>query len=504
MNLSIKGDLLSRDKVLKKIWQSCEIFRGITMSEMYQNYIFAMFFLKYLSDVQDDAINEAGQKKLDSAKGVVKLPRRFGFSVSDACSFNYVFVNRHSNEIGSIINTALRGIASDNPEALGGIFDHIDFDDKLIRGTPREMNVRLCRLIELFSDIDLRPSKLMDNDFISICSDYLAEKFSENAIKQGGEFHTPPGIAELLSGIVMPKQGDSVYDPSCGSGSLLIHLARHASSNSVSFNGYESRFNVGVLCKLNMILHGINNPNILFGNLTFPQQAMKAMFDQKFDKIVANLVFMLHRSREVAPEPDPSNKNQKWVACRLPRRAEDLPDSVSRIVESLAENGAAAVIVPQGILFRAGPVELQLRERLLKQNIIDAIISLPPRIFSSTAIPTSIIVIKKGRADRDVFVIDASKDCESGKRQNRVGYSDVTRIVKYYNTRETIEGYSALVNAEEIERNGFNLTTSRYIKVSEREQLTDLLVAQKEIELLEGELGVISKKIKSCLKLLRS
>lgn len=485
----------------KKLWSACDTFRGAVSSTQYQNYILAFLFLKYISDVHEEAIDRLRAQYGDDIERIKRRLERERFVFPDHCTFRHVFENRGKDNVGEIINQALRGIAQANPKKLGGVFGDIDFNSESILGRPAEKNARLRDLIGLFKDIDLRPSIVGSEDIVGNSYEYLIARFAEDAGQKGGEFYTPAGVAELLAEIVEPADGDTIYDPTCGSGSLLIRTAHQVKSKNYSIYGQESNASTWALCKMNMFLHGIDNATIERGDTIRGPIFLEGTAVRKFHKLVANPPFSLDKWGHDEASADPYKRFKKWGA--LPPKSKGDYAFIIHMVESLLEGGTAAVVVPHGVLFR-GASEGRLREGLIKQNLIHAVVGLPPNLFYGTGIAAAIIVFKKGRKEKDILFIDASHEFEPGKRQNRLridgAESDVMRIIDCYRSRKAMEKYSALIQPQEIEENEFNLNISRYIQTFSEEAQVDIDAVQAEILSLESELARTREEMGRFLK----
>ncbi len=489
-----------QEKINKKLWSACDTFRGAIPSNQYQNYILTFLFLKYVSDVHQEAYEKLKDQYGKDDERIKRRLERERFVLPDHCSFNFVFENKNKDNIGEIINQALRGIAQANPKKLGQVFGDIDFNSEANLGRPAEKNARLRDLINLFHDIDLRPSVIGDQDIVGNSYEYLIAKFAEDGGQKGGEFYTPAGVAQLLAELIEPKDGETIYDPTCGSGSLLVRAANLVKSKNFSIYGQESNSATYALCKMNMFLHGIDNANIERGDTIRGPIFLEGNSVKKFNKVVANPPFSLDKWGYEEAEVDPYGRFKKRD---LPPKTKGDYAFIIHMVESLLEGGTAAVVVPHGVLFR-GASEGRIRESFIKENLIDAVIGLPSNLFYGTGIPAAILVLKKGRKNKDILFIDASRDFEPGKRQNKLRMdgpnADIPRIFECYKKRKNVDKYAAVVSVKDVEANEFNLNISRYVDTFEEEAEVDINAVQKEINQLEKELSVVQAKMKGYLK----
>lgn len=486
----------TKETVENIVWKACDTFRGSIDSSLYKDYILSMLFVKYLSDFAKEKI-----KELESKYSGDKLKRRLermNYKISKDASFEYLLKNKEAPNIGEIINTALRKIEKDNPQKFDGIFNNIDFNDSNKFGETKTRNAILKHLLEDFSDseLDLSPSALQNNDVMGDAYEYLISNFASDAGKKGGEFFTPPEVSTLIAKIVSDRTGVKIYDPTCGSGSLLIKVNKEIGRENCTIYGQEKNSQTFALCRMNMYLHEIGDEaKIEWGDtIKEPKFTDKGELS-KFDIVVANPPFSLDKWGEEIALNDKYNRFEFGVP---PKSKGDLA-FLLHMINSMKENGITAVVMPHGVLFREAG-EGFIREKIIENNLIDTIIGLPPNLFYGTSIPACIIVLKNNRKNKDIFFIDASEEYDKGKRQNKLREEDISKILTAYRKRKDILKYCRAVSFEEIKANNYNLNISRYLISAEEKSDINLNTLKREIDNLETEREKLRNSINNIFK----
>lgn len=486
----------TKETVENIVWKACDTFRGSIDSSLYKDYILSMLFVKYLSDFAKEKI-----KELESKYSGDKLKRRLermNYKISKDASFEYLLKNKEAPNIGEIINTALRKIEKDNPQKFDGIFNNIDFNDSNKFGETKTRNAILKHLLEDFSDseLDLSPSALQNNDVMGDAYEYLISNFASDAGKKGGEFFTPPEVSTLIAKIVSDRTGVKIYDPTCGSGSLLIKVNKEIGRENCTIYGQEKNSQTFALCRMNMYLHEIGDEaKIEWGDtIKEPKFTDKGELS-KFDIVVANPPFSLDKWGEEIALNDKYNRFEFGVP---PKSKGDLA-FLLHMINSMKENGITAVVMPHGVLFREAG-EGFIREKIIENNLIDTIIGLPPNLFYGTSIPACIIVLKNNRKNKDIFFIDASEEYDKGKRQNKLREEDISKILTAYRKRKDILKYCRAVSFEEIKANNYNLNISRYLISAEEKSDINLNTLKREIDNLEAEREKLRNSINNIFK----
>lgn len=487
----------TQDTINNIVWKACDTFRGTMDSSDYKDYILTMLFVKYLSDFYKEKLENFTEKYKGNKDRIKVALNQEIFKLDEKCSFDYLLSQKDAPNLGEIINIALDKIEEDNAEKLSGIFRSIDFNNKNILGDTKERNALLKNLLEDFSDkrLDLRPSKLVGNDIIGDAYEYLIAHFAGSAGKKGGEFYTPSGVSTLLAKLVNPKDGDKIYDPTCGSGSLLIKVSKELNSPNFRLYGQEKNSQTVALCKMNLFLHDVNDSVILWGDTIRNPLHLENGSLKTFDIVVANPPFSLDKWGQEEAKSDLFHR----FDLGIPPKSKGDYAFVLHMINSLSSCGTMGVILPHGVLFRASS-EGKIRKSLIELNLLDAVIGLPTNLFYGTSIPACILIFKKDRKNSDVFFIDASKDYEKDKNQNILLDTQISKIVSAYKNRENIDKYAYKASFDEIRENDFNLNIPRYVDTYEEEEPIDIKVTKDEISRLENELKIAENKISSYLK----
>ncbi len=479
-------------------WRACDTFRGVVDAENYRNYILVMLFWKYMSDVWRDH-RDAYMKeyKGDQARVARRLARE-RFQLPDGCDFDSLYAHRNEPDIGERMNVALAGIEEANKAKLEGVFREVDFNSESKLGQTRDRNARLKLLLQDFADprLDLRPSVVGEEDIIGNVYEYLLERFASDAGKKAGEFYTPGMVSKLLALLLSPKKGNTICDPTTGSGSLLIKVGRQADKRDFALFGQESNGTTHALCRMNMFLHGMDSFRIEWGDTLRNPRLIEGDQLMKFDIVVANMPFSLDKWGQEDAAKDPFHRFHRG----LPPKSKGDWAFISHMIETAREGtGKVGVVVPHGVLFR-GAAEGKIRQRMIEENLLEAVIGLPANLFFGTGIPAAILLFNKGKTHGDVLFIDASREYKEAKNQNVLTDEHVQKIVDTYRAFETVDKYAFRATPQEIADNDFNLNIPRYVDTFEEEAEIDLAGIQSEITRLESELAATRKKMHGFLE----
>jgi type I restriction enzyme M protein len=489
--------VINQSEINAVAWKACDTFRGVVDPAEYKNYILVFLFLKYLSDVWKDRREQYEREFGGDQERVRRRLARERFILPDGCDYDTIYSKRNEPNIGEIINMALEGIEEANKAKLEGVFRNIDFNSEANLGETRDRNKRLKHLIEDFANtkLDLRPSRIGNQDVIGNTYEYLISRFASDAGKKGGEFYTPAEVAVLLAKLIRPKSGDRICDPACGSGSLLIRVADEVSDHNFSLYGQESNGSTWALCRMNMFLHGKDSARIEWGDSLNNPKLIEGDSLMKFDVVVANPPFSLDKW---GAESASADKYQRFHRGVPPKSKADY-SFISHMVEaSVKDTGKVGVIVPHGVLFRGG-AEGKIRRQLIEENLLEAVIGLPSNLFFGTGIPAAILIFNRGKSTTDVLFIDASNEFEQGKNQNKLRTQDIDRIVRTYTEFQTVERYAYRAKVEEVQGNDFNLNIPRYVDTFEDEAELDIKAIQGEIVTLEKQLSEVRTEMKKHL-----
>lgn len=479
------------------VWSACDTFRGTLNPDGYKDYILSMLFIKYLSDFYKEKKAQLLERYNGDESRVQRALEREKFTLDDRCTFDYLVANKDKDNLGEIINMALNRIEEDNPLKLDGIFRGVDFNDKKNLGDTKDRNSILKNLLTDFNNpkLDLSPSKLEGNDVIGDSYEYLISNFASDSGKKGGEFFTPSQVSSLLAKLVQAKEGDTIYDPTCGSGSLLIKAAREVGSPNFALYGQERNSTTHSLCRMNMFLHDINDADIRLGDTIRSPQLKENDKLKKFDVVVANPPFSLDKWGH----DDVGSDVYHRFDFGIPPKSKGDYAFIQHMLASLNEKGRMAVVVPHGVLFR-GAAEGKIREKILENNLLDAVIGLPSNLFYGTSIPACVMVFKKQKDSNDVLFIDASNHFEKGKNQNKLTDAHVQKIVDVYNQRINVEKYSHVASLEEIKENDYNLNIPRYVDTFEEEEQVDIEATKQAIAELEAKRTELQQKMTAYLR----
>lgn len=527
------------EDIKNALWAGANTFRDNIDASNYKDYVLSMLFVKYLSDTFDESVENLKKdyEGIRLERQIANLP----FVLKEEYTFNYLLKNKYAVDIGSKISEALTGIESSNA-ILSGIFRGIDFNSENNLGKKEQKNPLLRTLLDDFADLDLRPSHIetKDNevpaDVVGDAYEYMIGEFATMAGKKAGSFFTPQQVSEVMAQIVAPQEKDRVYDPTCGSGSLLIRAAKKGGLDKVSIYGQEVNNSAISMARMNMFIHDIKDAHIAWGDtLANPQHLDSDGNLMKFECIVANMPFSkgkwaegFNPGGEVSVDEDetPVKANKKGKKKefkmepsldRFHRFDMGVPPAskgdwafLLHMIHSMSGNGRVAAVAPHGVLFR-GASEGRIRQAVIEKNLIDAIIGLPENLFYGTSIPACIVVFKRGRTTTDVLFIDASKEFKKEKAKNKLRDgtngepNDIKRIVDTY--RAFVNGENAeqeksshVASLSEIEENEYNLNIPRYVDTFEEEELIDLESVNKEIADIKGQIAALEKEMEQCMK----
>ena len=451
---------IKKSELYSSLWKSCDQLRGGMDASQYKDYVLVLLFVKYVSD------RYAGQKD-----ALIEVPT--GGSFADMVAL------KGDKEIGDKLNKIIGKLAEANE--LKGVIDVADFNDADKLGKGKEMVDRLSELIATFNtpDLDFRNNRADGDDILGDAYEYLMRHFATESGKSKGQFYTPAEVSRIMArviGINAAKSADqSIYDPTCGSGSLLLKAHDEARSNTgldLALYGQENDNATAALAKMNMILHHCPTAEIWQDNVLSTPYFKQPNGDLKtFDFVVSNPPFSVKAwSHGLKDE----NEFNRFIYGRPPKKNGDYA-FLLHVLASLKSTGKGAIILPHGVLFR-GNAEATIREQLIKRGFIKGIIGLPANLFYGTSIPACILILDKEHADarNGIFMIDASKGFIKDGNKNRLRDQDIHKIVDTINNQLDIAKYSRLVPFSEIEANAYNLNIPRYIDSSEAEDLQDI------------------------------
>lgn len=491
------------------VWKACDTFRGLIDPAQYKDYILTLLFVKYISDVWKDKLRVYAERYNNDSLRMERAMQHERFRLSEEATFDYLSQNKNADNLGELINTVLAKIQDENPNKLDGVFRNIDYNSEANLGQTKDRNRRLKNLLVDLAQLDLQPSHMASNDVIGDAYEYLIEKFASDAGKKAGEFYTPGQVSKLLAKLMNPQPGARIIDPTCGSGSLLIKTAREVGNDNFSVYGQEVNGSTWALARMNMFLHEIDGADIKWGDTINNPLLIENDNLLKGDIVVANPPFSLDKWGAENAATDLYNRFYRGVP---PKSKGDFAFLTHMVESTYHEKGKVGVILPHGALFR-GSSEGKIRQQLIKENLLEAVIGLPANLFYGTGIPACILVFNKGKQENtDVLFIDASQHFEAGKNQNVLREEDIEKIVQTYRDfqqgpvleedsgKVTEEKYAYRAPLAEIEENEFNLNIPRYVDTFEEEEPVDIAATQERITTLKTELAQVEEQMNQYLK----
>ena len=497
---------ISQDAINKTLWGACDTFRGTVSADTYKDFILTMLFLKYISDVWQDHYDGYKEEYGDEPELIHEMMKNERFVLPKGSSFYTLYEKRHEPGNGERIDQALHALEEANGTKLRdsskSVFQDISFNtDKL--GEEKQKNTILRHLLEDFAkdELSLRPSRVGSLDIIGNAYEYLIKHFAAGGGQKAGEFYTPPEVSDLIAELLDPQEGDTISDPACGSGSLLMKCGRKINerfnSKKYALYGQEAIGSTWSLAKMNMFLHGEDNHKIEWGDtIRNPKLLDKNGGLMHFDIVTANPPFSLDKWGHDEADHDPFGRFRRGI----PPKTKGDYAFISHMIETMKPTtGRMGVVVPHGVLFR-GSSEGKIRKQLIEENLLDVVIGLPEKLFYGTGIPAAILIFKKEKADNKVLFIDASREFKSGKNQNLLTVENIDKVVKTYRTRESVDKYAYLANFKEIEENDFNLNIPRYVDTFEEEEEIDLMAVRKEREGLKAQLAELETEMDGYLE----
>lgn len=504
----------------RQLWNVANILRGKMHSDEYKNYILGFIFYKYLSEKLEQYANKNllandpirfSEIKENTPQGeqyITALKQaclhELGFFLKPSELFSYLVKKGKGDIAGqekfiledlkNILNTIeQRSMGTDSEEDFKDLFQDVDLTSSKLGSSENKKNEVIVDVLAELSKIDFKLEN-KKSDLLGDAYEYLIGSFAAGAGKKGGEFYTPAQVSDLMARIVTIGKSKvrSVYDPTCGSGSLLLRLGDYTQVSQ--YYGQELNPTTYNLARMNMILHGVrfDHFNIQQGD-TLEEDKLP---DLEAEVIVANPPFSANWKSDKNPEHQHDDRFSQYGRL-APKSAADYA-FLTHMLSHLKDNGAMAIVLPHGALFRSG-AEGHIRTYIIeKLNYLDAVIGLPANLFFGTSIPATIMIFKKCRPDdQDVLFIDASREFEKGKNQNRLTESNLQKIFETYRDRSEIEKYSHKATLQEIKENEYNLNIPRYVDTFEEEEPIDIAEVAKELKELNSNQEELQNKIAS-------
>lgn len=503
-----------QQKLRTQLWTVANTLRGNMSAGDFMYYTLGFIFYKYLSEkiektadevLIDDGVSfkEAWKSNDDELKEALKEEciQDLGYFVEPEYLYSTIIsMIEHKENILPALERSLKKIedstiGQDSEDDFGGLFSDIDLASPKLGKTADDKNRLISDVLVNLQGIDFGLNEAEDIDILGDAYEYMIGQFAAGAGKKAGEFYTPQEVSEILSEIVVTGKTrlKSVYDPTCGSGSLLLRTARGGNADTIY--GQEKNPTTFNLCRMNMLLHGIKYKDFEIHNGDTLEN--DELGEHQFDAVVANPPFS---AEWTAAEKFNNDDRFSKAGVLAPKSKADYA-FILHMLYHLNDGGTMACVAPHGVLFR-GAAEGKIRRFLIeKKNYIDAIIGLPANIFYGTSIPTCILVMKKCRqSDDNILFIDASKEFEKVKTQNKLRPEHIQKIIETYRTRAEIEKYSHCATLKEIEENDYNLNIPRYVDTFEEEEEIDIKAVMAEIKELESKRTELDAQIEVYLK----
>ncbi|MFA5997552.1 MAG: type I restriction-modification system subunit M [Candidatus Paceibacterota bacterium] len=482
------------------LWRSADILRGKIDSSDYKKYIFGLLFYKRISDSWDEEYRKVIEEYHN--EDLAREDHNHRFQVPKDCQWSVV--QKQAEGIGQKLNEVFDKLTNANSPKLDKIFDDLDFANK-----DKFPNETLQRLINHFSSHNFGDTYI-SSDLLGDAYEYLIEQFAADAGKKGGEFYTPREVERVIINILKPHEKDHIYDMAVGSGGFLLEAYHHLKAEagekkarSLYLYGQEINLGTYAIAKINMFLHGLDSADIQRGDtLADPKFLNQDGSLKTFDICVANPPYSIS---EWESEKFKSDKYGRVSGYEMPPAKKADYAFVLHMVKSMNENGRAGIVLPHGVLFRGG-AEGRIREQLIKNDLIEAIIALPAKLFYGTGIPAAIVIFNKNKPEshkNKILIVDAEQDYEEGKNQNRLRIKDIEKIVSAFEGYRDIEKYARVIDIKELEENEFNLNVRRYVENGEDEVAVDVKTVWNEVREIEKEREVVNKKVEGYLKELK-
>ncbi|MBF0780369.1 MULTISPECIES: type I restriction-modification system subunit M [unclassified Granulicatella] len=486
------------------LWNSADILRSKMDANEYKSYLLGIIFYKYLSDKLLNYVAKIDGKHTDDLTVAQEIYVRYyddedarddlykvlitevGYIIEPALTFTHLVnqVNINEFQLESLAQ-GFRNIEQSH-ERFENLFEDIDLYSKKLGSTPKKQNQTISEIMKELAQLNIVNHQ---GDVLGDAYEYLIRQFASDSGKNAGEFYTPQSVAKLMTQIVLygreNQKGFTVYDATMGSGSLLLNAKKYSNQpGTIVYYGQELNTSTYNLARMNMVLHGVPIENQKLHNADTLDQDWPTEEPTNFDAVLMNPPYSAKWSANAGFLQDSRFSSFGVLA---PKSKADFAFLLHGYYHLKQTNGVMAIVLPHGVLFR-GNAEGKIRKKLLEDGAIDTVIGLPANIFYNTSIPTTVIILKKDRTNRDVLFIDASKDFVKNKKQNDMNDEHINKILQAYINRQDIEKYAHVASFEEIKENDYNLNIPRYVDTFEEEEPIDIVALSKEIVSLNQEI----------------
>lgn len=505
----------SSQTLYQALWNSADILRSKMDANEYKSYLLGLVFYKYLSDKMLFYVAKTMEEETDDVQFAQKvyeeayadedtkddllsvLQEEISYTIDPSLTFT-ALVNQANNGIFQLESLAqgFRNIEQAS-EAFENLFSDIDLYSKKLGVTLQKQNATISAIMKELSILDIAAHA---GDILGDAYEYLIGQFASDSGKKAGEFYTPQPVAKLMTQIVLHgrenKKGFTVYDATMGSGSLLLNAKKYSNEpGTISYYGQELNTSTYNLARMNMILHGVAVENQYLHNADTLDHDWPTQEPTDFDGVLMNPPYSANWSADPGFMLDPRFSSFGALA---PKSKADFAFMLHGFYHLKQNGGVMAIVLPHGVLFR-GNAEGRIRQHLLEEGAIDTVIGLPANIFYNTSIPTTVIILKKNRTNRDVLFIDASQEFEKGKAQNTMTDQHIGKILDAYVRREDIEKFAYLANFDEIKDNDYNLNIPRYVDTFEEEEVVPLSKIAANIGTTRDEIEKTTAELYSLL-----
>jgi len=502
LGISISSDdgKMNLTQLKQFLWRSADILRGKIDSSDYKKYIFGLLFYKRISDIWDEEYEEFIDEYHDTE--LARADHNHRFQVPKNCQWE--IVQKQAEGIGAKLNEIFEKLTTANSPKLDKIFDDLDFANK-----DKFPNETLQKLINHFSEHNFGDNYI-SSDLLGDAYEYLIEQFVAGAGKKGGEFYSPREVERVIIQILKPHEKDHIYDMAVGSGGFLLEAyhylkdqAGEKKARSLYLYGQEINLGTYAIAKINMFLHGLDSADIQCGDTLADPKFLNPDGSLKtFDICVANPPYSI---KEWEVEIFKSDRHGRLAGYEMPPAKNADYAFVLHMIKSINEKGRAGIILPHGVLFKSD-ASSRIRKQLIKNDLIEAIIAMPAKLFYGVGISVAIVIFNKNKPEahkNKILIIDAEKNFEEGKKQNRLRNKDIEKIVTAFENYRDIEKYARVIELKEIEENEFNLNVRRYVENGEEEKIVDVKTVWQELKEIEKEKEAVDGKVKKYLKELK-
>jgi type I restriction enzyme M protein len=472
------SEALTFSKLSSALWKSAWLLKGPVDAADFKTYIFPLLFFKRLSDVRDEE-HAAALEEFEGDEEAALFPENYRFQIPEGCHWRDV--RKVAVNVGQALQAALRGIEQANPHTLYGIFGDAQWTNK-----DRLPDKLLRDLIEHFSALPLG-NAVAEADILGQAYEYLIKQFADATNKKAGEFYTPRSVVRLMVNILDPREGESIYDPTCGTGGMLVDAIHHVAETRGDVRtlwgklyGQEKNLTTSAIARINLFLHGATDFKIVRGDTLRNPAFYSGDSLATFDCVIANPPFSLEKWGDEVWTSDPYGRN---FAGMPPSKNGDYA-FVQHMIKSMApKTGRMAVVLPHGALFRMGK-EGEIRKKLLGMDLLEAVIGLGPNLFYGAGLAACIMIFRQKKAKyrkNKVLIIDASKEFKTGRAQNELLTEHVERIHGWFREFKDVEGVVRVVTLEEIAANDHNLNIPRYVEPKNEQEVLSVDEAMKRL-----------------------